>query len=106
MRGPPGPYYPGGPPYPGGGYPPHGGPDDDYHRRNSGGRGRGGKKKNFDRRYSGGRGGRGGYHHNNGYEGGRSGDPSPNNEVEAAGMKPTDGAPAEINPSTVQGGGT
>ncbi|KAK1747506.1 ataxin-2-like protein [Skeletonema marinoi] len=108
MRGPPGPYYPGGPPYPGGGYPPHGGPDDDYHRRNSGGRGRGGKKKNFDRRYSGGRGGRGGYHHNNGYEGGRSGDPSPNNEVEAnADMKPTDGAPAENNPSAaVQGGGT
>mmetsp|Transcript_19958 Transcript_19958/g.39980 ORF Transcript_19958/g.39980 Transcript_19958/m.39980 type:complete len:761 (+) Transcript_19958:171-2453(+) len=108
MRGPPSPYYPGGPPYPGGGYPPHGGPDDDYHRRNSGGRGRGGKKKNFDRRYSGGRGGRGGYHHNNGYEGGRSGDPSPNNEVEAnADMKPTDGAPAENNPSAaVQGGGT
>ncbi|KAL7492033.1 hypothetical protein ACHAWT_001283 [Skeletonema menzelii] len=111
MRGPPSPYYPGGPPYPGGGYPPHGGPDDDYYRRNSGGRGRGGKKKNFDRRHSGGRGGRGGYHPNNGYEGGRSEDPSPNSEVEAnadTDNETTGGASAttENNPSpAVQEGG-
>ncbi|KAL7438408.1 hypothetical protein ACHAXM_006198 [Skeletonema potamos] len=113
---PPGPYYPGAPPYPGGGYPPHGGPDDDYYRRNSGGRGgRNPKKKNsFDRKQSGGRGGRGGYHQANGYDDGRSGDPSPSNEVEAnTDITTADGAPAisenqspKEPQSTVEGGGT
>lgn len=68
--------------------------------RGGGGGGGGGKKKNnFDRRQSGGRSaGRGGYQHND-IEGGggeRSGDPSPNNEVEAndVEIKMADGAPA------------